>query len=112
VITYIEASQDVTDAHPYFVFHDFDSNIHLRLTFKRMCLASFATNPNGYRVHAGAVLKCYAADKNQATPATYHISDHNFNLDISLSYGSVIGNIADIAYKRLRADQYYSMIAS
>jgi len=76
-----------------------------------MRLASIATNPNGYRVHAGAVLKRYAPDKNQATPARYHISDHNINLDISLSYGSVIGNVADIVYKRLRANQYYSMIA-
>jgi hypothetical protein len=40
----------------------------------------------------------YATDKNQPTPARYHISGYNFNLDIALSYGSVIGNVADIAY--------------
>jgi len=54
-----------------------------------MRLVEIVTNPQGYRVHAGAVLKRYAPDKNQATPARYHISNHNFNLDISLSYGSV-----------------------
>jgi len=78
----------------------------------RMRMVEIATNPNGYHVHAGAVLKHYAPDKNQATPAQYHISDHNVNLDISLSYVSVIGNAADIAYRRLRANQYCSMIAS
>ena len=54
-------------------------------------MVEIATNPNGYSVHAGEVLKCYASDKNQATPVPYNISDHNFNLDILLSYGSVIG---------------------
>jgi len=54
----------------------------------------------------------YATDKNQPTPARYHISGHNFNLDISLSYGSVIGNAANIVCRRLRANQYCSMIAS
>jgi len=54
----------------------------------------------------------YAPDETQATPAWYHISHHNFNLDISLSYGSVIGNAANIVYSRFLANQYYSMIAS
>ena len=71
-----------------------------------------ATNPQGYRIYAGEVLKRYAPDQNQATPARYHISGHNFNWDISHSYGSVIGNAADIAYRHLWANQYYSMIAS
>jgi len=39
----------------------------------------------------------YATDKNQPTPARYHISGHNFNLDISHSHGSVMGNAAVIA---------------
>jgi len=77
-----------------------------------MRLVEIAMNPQGYRVHAGAVLKRYAPDHNQATPARYHISDYNFNLDISLSYGSVIGNAANIVYSRFLANQYYSMIAS
>jgi len=75
-------------------------------------MVEIATNPYGYRVHAGAVLMRYAPDKNQATPTRYHDSDHNFNLNISRSYGSVIGNVADIALQRLRANQYCSMIAS
>jgi len=58
----------------------------------RMCLVEDATNPFGYGVHAGEVSKHYAPDKNQATPARYHISGHTFNLDISLSYGSAIEN--------------------
>jgi len=56
-------------------------------------LVEVATNPFGYCVHAGEVFKRYTSDKNQATPARYHISDHNFNLYISLLYGSVVGNI-------------------
>jgi hypothetical protein len=75
-------------------------------------MVEIATNPYGYRVHAGEVLKCYAPDKNQAIPTRYHISGHNFNLDISHSYGSVIGTAADIADRMLYANQYYSMIAS
>ena len=77
-----------------------------------MRLVEIATNPKGYRVHASAVLKRYAPDSDQATPAWYHISDHNFNLDISHLYGSVIGNAANIVYSRFSANQYYSMIAS
>ena len=50
-----------------------------------------ATNPFGYRVHAGAVLKHSGPNKNQATPARYHIFDHNSNLDIVHLYGLVIG---------------------
>jgi len=57
-----------------------------------MRMVEIATIPNGYRVHAGEVLTSYAPDKYQATPARYVISDHNFKLDILLSYGSVIWN--------------------
>jgi len=56
-------------------------------------MVEIATNPKGYRVHAAEVLKLYPPDRNQTTTAQYHISDHNFNLNISLSYGSVVGNI-------------------
>jgi hypothetical protein len=77
-----------------------------------MRMVEIATNPQGYRVHACAVLLRYATDKNQPTPASYHISGHNFNLDISLSYGSVVGTAADTTYRLLRANQYCSMIAS
>jgi len=77
-----------------------------------MPMVEIATHPLGYRVHAGAVLKRSAPDNNQATPARYHISGLNFNLDISLSYGSVIGNAANIVYRHSVADQYCSMIAS
>ena len=75
-------------------------------------MVEIATNPQGYRVYACAVLMRYATDKNQPTPARYHISGHNFNFDISQLYGSVFGNAADIAYRRLSANQYYRMIAS
>jgi hypothetical protein len=47
------------------------------------------------------LLMRYATDKNQPTLAQYHISGHNFNLDISHPYGSVIKNAADIVYRRL-----------
>jgi hypothetical protein len=69
-------------------------------------------NPQGYRVHAVEVLKRYATDKNQPTLARYLISGHNFNLDISHSYGSVIGNTADIAYRFIQVNQYCSMMTS
>jgi len=68
-----------------------------------MRMVEIATNPLDYRVHAGEVLKRYAPDYHQATPARYHILDHNFNLDISLSYGSVMGNAANIVYSRFLA---------
>jgi hypothetical protein len=55
-----------------------------------MFWVEIATNPFGNCVHADAVLKCYTPDKNLATPVWYHISDHNFNLDILLLYVSVI----------------------
>jgi len=77
-----------------------------------MRLVEIATNPLGYRVHAGAVLKRYTPDETQATPAGNHISSHNFNLDISLLYGSGIGNNCQHSVQRLRANQYCSMIAS
>jgi len=77
-----------------------------------MRLVKIATIPLGYRVQAGAVLKRYAPDDTQATPAGNHISSYNFNLDISLSYGSVIGNNCQHSVQRLRANQYCSMIAS
>jgi len=77
-----------------------------------MRLVEIATYPLGYRVHAGAVLKRYAPDETQATPARYHISDHNLNLDISLLYSSVIGTNCQHSVQRLRANQYCSMIAS
>jgi len=57
-------------------------------------MVEIATNPQGYRVHASAVLMRYATDKNQPPPTQYHISGHNFNLDIAHSHGSVIGNAA------------------
>jgi len=56
-------------------------------------MVEIATNPKGYGVDADEVLMRYIPDKNQATPARYHISDQNFNLDILLSYGSIVGNI-------------------
>jgi hypothetical protein len=59
-----------------------------------MRMVEIATNPQGYRAYAGAVLMRYATDKNQPTHAQYHISGHNFNLDISHSYGSVTGTAA------------------
>jgi len=77
-----------------------------------MRMVEIATNPQGYRVHASEVLLRYATDKNQPTVARYHISGHNFDLDISHSYGSVIGNIADIVVQHLSANQYCSMIES
>jgi hypothetical protein len=56
-----------------------------------MHIVEVAMTPFGWRIHADAVtLKHYAPDTNQATPAQYYISDLNFNMDISLSYGSVI----------------------
>jgi hypothetical protein len=61
-------------------------------------MVEIATNPQGYRVHASEELMLYATDKNEPTLARYHIWGHNFNLDISHSYGSVIGNVADIVY--------------
>jgi hypothetical protein len=84
---------------PIFRFYDSDSNVLCILhslssacilrqvgTWTRM--VEIATNPYGYRVHAGEVLKRYTPDKNQATPARYHISGNNYNLDISHSYCS------------------------
>jgi hypothetical protein len=56
-------------------------------------MVQIATNPFGYRVHAGAVLLSYAPDNNQATLKQYHISDYNINLAIIRSYGSVVGSI-------------------
>jgi len=86
--------------------------MHARQVGTWMRLVEIATHPVGYRVHAGAVLKRYAPDNNQAPPARNHISGHNFNLDISLLYGSVIRNAANIVYSCLSANQYCSMIAS
>jgi hypothetical protein len=61
-------------------------------------MVEVATNPQGHRVHAGKVLMRYTPDKNLAAPVRYHISGHNFNLDIPHLCGSVIGNVADIVY--------------
>jgi hypothetical protein len=72
--------------------------MHAKASRHRTRMVEIATNPKGYRVHADEVLKRYATDTNQPTLAQYHISGHNFDLDISHSYGSVIGIIADLAY--------------
>jgi hypothetical protein len=86
--------------------------MHSKASRHRTRMVEIATNPQGYRVHASAAFNAYATDKNQPTLARYHISGHNFNLNISHSYGPVIGTAADIAYRLLRANQYCSMIAS
>jgi hypothetical protein len=75
-------------------------------------MVEIATHPKGYRVRASAVLMRYATDNNQPTLARYHISGHNFNMDLSHSYGSVIGNVADKVEQRFSPTQYCSMIAS
>ena len=38
-----------------------------------MLMVEIAMNPQGYWVHAGAVLQRYAPDQNHATPAEYQI---------------------------------------
>jgi len=83
VISYIEASR-VLRMHT----HISPSMIVIATCFVSYMLrmVEIATNPKGYHVHAGEVLKRYAPDKNQATPTRYHISNHNFNLDILLSF--------------------------
>jgi len=58
-----------------------------------MRMVDIATNPFGYHVHAGEVLKRYAADENQTLPAQYHIAGHHFYLDICVSYGSENGTL-------------------
>lgn len=47
-----------------------------------MRMVEIATNLFGYHVNADKVLKSYTLDKNQATLAWHHISDHIFNLHI------------------------------
>ena len=109
--THISSSM-ILIATCFCVLHFIIVRMHTMASRLQMRLVEIATNPQGYRVHAGAVLKRYTPDSDQATPAWYHISDHNFNLDISLSYGSVIGNAANIVYCRFSANQYCSTIAS
>jgi len=58
-----------------------------------MRMVVIAMNSQGYHIHAGAELKHHVPDNNQATPIQYHIPDHNLNMDILVSYGSVVGNI-------------------
>jgi hypothetical protein len=60
----------------------FDSNMLATCILNECVMVEVATNPFGYRVHAGEVFNHYAPDKNQATPAQYHISDHNIHRDI------------------------------
>ena len=89
--------------HPCFLSMILIATCFCVLHSESMRLVEIATNPQGYRVHAVVVLKCYTPDKNQATTTRYHISDHNFNLDILLLYGQVIGNVIYIFMVRLRA---------
>ena len=77
-----------------------------------MRMVECATNPFGYRVHASEVLKYYTPDKNQATLAQYHISDHNFNFDMSHWYGLEIGNYCQHSVQRLSANHTVCKIAS
>jgi len=73
------------------------------------CLGKSAQNAHGRDCNESPRLLCtckcginaFATDKNQPTLARYHISGHNINLDISHSYGSVIWNVADLAYNVL-----------
>jgi len=120
---FIESSSGCYACAPIFPLYDSDSNVLLRLTFlivRMHALASRQLNTPSRDCHASLRLSCSCrwgikalrSWRTQATPAWYHISGHNFNLDILHSYGSDIGNAANIVCKRLRADQYYSMIAS
>jgi hypothetical protein len=72
----------------------------------------FPRIPQGYGVHVSEVLMRYAPDKNQATPAQYHVSGHNISLNISHSYGSGIGNDCRHIVQRLPAHLFCTMIAS
>jgi len=76
VTLYIESSRDVTHAHPYFlsmiliamcfcVLHSIIVRMHTMASRFGMRLVEIATNPQGYRVHAGEVLKRYAPDSYQ-----------------------------------------------
>ena len=61
--------------------------MHAKASRLRTRMVETATNPQGYHVHAGEVLKRYTPDKNQATPARYYMSGQNLYFDISHSYG-------------------------
>jgi len=56
-----------------------------------MRLVEIDMNPCSYGVHAGAELQHYTPEKNQATHAKYHLSDHNCNLEILCWYASIVG---------------------
>jgi len=79
------------DSNVICVLHSLSSACTLKASRCRLRMVEIATNPQGYHVHVGEVLKHYTPEKNQATPARYHISGYNFNLGISLFYGTVIG---------------------
>ena len=107
----MEVSREVPLAHTYVAFNDFDSNMLCVLHSKRMLMVEIATNPKHYRVHAGVVLGRYAPEKNLGTPARYHILGHIFNLDILLSYCSLIGPCIRYCRIALSANIYYSINA-
>jgi hypothetical protein len=73
--------------HPYFISMILIAILFLRLTLKSMRLTYFCHKFQRLWSHAIEVLKRYAPDKNQATITPYHITDHNFNLDVSHLYG-------------------------
>jgi hypothetical protein len=59
-----------------------------RLTRTR--ILEIATNPFAYCVHATALLTHHATYQNRGAIAQYHISEHNFSLNILHWCGSVI----------------------
>ena len=69
--------------------------MHIKASHTRMHNQRLTRIARGYRVHASEVLKRYAPDETQATPASYHISSHNFNLDIMLLYGLGVRNTSE-----------------
>jgi hypothetical protein len=75
-------------------------------------MGEITTNLKDYRIHAVEVFKCYSPDKNLATAAQHHMSDHNFNLHILLSYGSVIGTRIQHSGYTLLGNEFYSIISS
>jgi hypothetical protein len=80
--------------HPNVVFHDSDSNpvsaSYIQMNVPNRICHAF----QWLSCYAVEVLKRYAPDKNQATTTQYHISDHNFNLNM-LSYSRFLEHTTD-----------------
>jgi len=81
-----------------FAFHDLIVTSFASCVPNVWAMVEVTRKSYGDRVYGGVVLKHSAPDKDRTSPTTYKTSDHNINLDISLSNVSGVTKLSRHCY--------------